>query len=507
MPSWPGKPGRSVVPLRTDPAVFARARPLHVTLEERYEYQQTIARHATVESVGAPSGQVQVTVPYDGHEHFSRDALADVRGQLSGQDGAQVDAVIGHLVLIDHEDTDLAEVLAIGGRFGAHPLEVPVRLPGLHDEALLCADRYVHETRTSYHPRPGLPELAALRLTVELSDPDNIESASSPELWRAMLRDESTRDTVADSVKGVIGFQPYLQLGITARITLPALDVETPPEQSVPIVRRVSVRLPSALSLSPSSLQLEVRNLTHPMQYDNGISDLQWFDVSTTVEVPRQVHAPRRYTSPPMVLRFQQPGELFSAPTIEITAEVEVPDVLLSGTQARLFDARGFGSFGENDPLAVRSVISTKCVVSLDHSFAERIVSPFQSFHFDEVVPDRLRIADVHAVLADLRFGIPLSEQLNDSTAKRRLRHIIVADREDGPDLLTLHILVEGRRQTTQRDARTAGGHRHRSKFKSGDMTMFVRGQVRGDARVAVHEINALQLALRERFDRLRAPR
>ncbi len=48
-------------------------------------------------------------------------------------------------------------------------------------------------------------------------------------------------------------------------------------------------------------------------------------------------------------MRFEQPGELYAQDKLVITVDAEIPGELLSGTQARLFDARGI-------PLSPRTV-------------------------------------------------------------------------------------------------------------------------------------------------------
>ena len=90
---------------------------------------------------------------------------------------------------------------------------------------------------------------------------------------------------------------------------------------------------------------------------------------------------------------------------------------------------------------------------------------------------------------------------------KRRLEHLFIATRRDGPDTIQLWIYVEGRRHPTQRESRHPWGHRYTSKFESGTLDIHFRGLVRGDARGVTREINNLHLVLRERFRRMKALR
>jgi hypothetical protein len=207
-----------------------------------------------------------------------------------------------------------------------------------------------------------------------------------------------------------------------------------------------------------------------------------------------------------MAVRFEQPGELYAQDKLVVTVTAEVPGELLSGTQARMFDARGY-RHRKDGPLAIRSLVATTCEVDLSHTFRRRTVSPYQSFHFDEVVPGKLRIADILAALADQRFVIEGDKQLSSGEEKNQVaRHVIVARRENGPDEITLFVVVEGQRQNTRREIRSSE-YSNTTKFTSGDLWLYVRGEAPRDARTIVHEINKLQRSLRERFRQLRVPR
>jgi hypothetical protein len=258
------------------------------------------------------------------------------------------------------------------------------------------------------------------------------------------------------------------------------------------------------MSLADSSLELLAgRGMTVQHHPDNW--DLEWFDVPMKQTQPT-AGRPRSFQSPVMKLLFKQPGELFAHDQLIVEAEVEVPDELLSGTSIRVFDACGKRYPAARDPLTVRSILTSRCTVVLRDAFAERLLSPYQSFHFDEIIPDQLRIADIHAALSDQRFTIN-EWPLPSATDKRDLRRFLIAERTEGPDTMVLWVFIEGRGHRTRRQATQPGGHRYTSKFGSGDLRLFVRGEARRDTSNLVHEMNEFQLALRERFRRLKAHR
>ncbi|MGH4015420.1 MAG: hypothetical protein ACRDSL_16140 [Pseudonocardiaceae bacterium] len=206
-------------------------------------------------------------------------------------------------------------------------------------------------------------------------------------------------------------------------------------------------------------------------------------------------------------MTIAQPGELFTQPALVIEVEVAAPGELLSGMDARLFDAQGQRyRGGRRNPLTIRSIITTRCTLVLRDAFARRRLSPYQSFQFNEIIPDDLRIADIATALGDQRFEV---EQVNLARvkSKRGLLHFLFAKRTEGPDTMALLVFVHGHRHATERRSQQPGGHRYTSTLDSGDLGIIVSGWVHRDTRDLIHEINELQLALRDRFRRLKAPR
>jgi len=290
---------------------------------------------------------------------------------------------------------------------------------------------------------------------------------------------------------------------MNVHVTLPARPGV---DATRPVVRRVAVRVPKITSLAESSLELDVEgHRSTTVQHNPRNGSLEWFDIPTHRDEPMAGALPRRFTSPTMAVLFHQPGELFAQKDLIITASIEVPGELLSGTQARLFDAQGYPYSEGRNILAIRTLLNIRAAVVLRDAFDRRLVSPYQSFHFDEIIPNPLRIADITAALADQRFAVR-QWQLGANRGKR-LAYVLRADRTNGPDSMTMLLFVEGHRHPTERQSRQPGGHRYTSKFDSGDLRVYVKGWVRRDSSGLVREINDLQLAPRERFRRLKAYR
>jgi hypothetical protein len=277
------------------------------------------------------------------------------------------------------------------------------------------------------------------------------------------------------------------------------------------MLRSVRVTLPDQATLPLSSVRVyrgrrDEENEERAVQVDTRAGSFEWPGGPMTVGASSD-DAPRVYWSTPFEMCFLQPGDLFQERHIRVDADVELPNELASGTQVRFFDATGEAPLrGSANPLQVRTIISATCTVLLHDAFSRRRISPSQSFCFDEIVPDDQRVDDVRAALVDQRFSIRLNEPL-DGNSKKRVERLIIAIRRDGPRTIELWIYVDGRRHPTRRESRHPWGHRYRTKFESGTLNVHVRGLVHGDARGVTREINALHLALHERFQRMKALR
>jgi hypothetical protein len=218
-----------------------------------------------------------------------------------------------------------------------------------------------------------------------------------------------------------------------------------------------------------------------------------------------------------MILTIEQPGELYPESQTEAQddegvfggeilmgeVEVEIPGYLLSGMEARLYD--GTGRLVEGPPLHRLTRLVVQFRLILDDIFSRRVLSPRQHLHFDQVIPHEMRVLDVLTALADRGFRI--IEKLPKEPNENTLVHFIKAKRPTGSDTLMLWLVMDGKRSTTRRETQIPGGQRYTSIFESGELIVHMVGQLPGKSRALTEEMNALQQALRERFDRLRSRR
>jgi len=526
-------------------ADFARVNVETAELTEEYRYKQELSRNRWTAAAGEPVGRIRVVVPYDGGGHFTREAIADL-----GVEGISGEALIGHLVLSGYGHTDLGLDAGLDETAGAIPLQVPVG--GELSAEDLAADRQAFVLAHEY--RADLGHLPAVPIAVQafLLDPDGVDLAryrtavddikrlikSLPGIdavsaeGRRRFEQQAAQTPVpgsqyslkelisdlATQIQQQVSFRSSLQLRLVVLLFLPS---DGPPADSVrkrgaeqiagkagdssePRLERVAIEWPTITSLRAVHLEIPGSKTQPRIVYNPNTRCVEWFEVPMTLLDGDSHGGLRTYSSPPMILNIEQPGELYERPSLRGTVSARVDGTLLSGTQARLFDATGRPV--RAPATSLRSVVEAEFELILGDAFTGRILSPFQHLVFDQVIPDPARIADVETALESRGFDVvKLSLEGESAPAGGTgLKHFLFADRAEGPDTMQLWIYIEGRNYTTERESQRAGGTKYTTKLDSGELKIYVRGSLPGDSRELVLEMNTLQKVLREQFARIR---
>ncbi|WP_103349228.1 hypothetical protein [Amycolatopsis sp. CA-128772] len=469
--------------------LFARAHPERVTVTECHHYEQEISRNPAIGSVGAPTGRIEIVVPFDGADHFTRRACADVAPVLEAGGKDPRNAVIGHLAFAGHQHTDLGAVLGLDDSYGALPIEVPVTGPdapgGRHE---LRRDRQAGVIRHEYRPRPNQLEVVPVNVRIDLLDPDTyggtVTTQDSPDFARPSEQPN---------------FRPYLWLRVRVTLIIPWPHDRPEP---APVVNRISLDWPTITSLHVLTVEQRGTNVTErPITYNPVDRTIEWRDVPMQVDEHHQRRDELRFVSDTMVVSIRQPGELYRQPSLDGTVELEIPDVLLSGMRTRLFDSLGrVAEEGHRECTRLTSRVH----LILGEAFARRKLKPHQHLHFDEVIPEQARIADIENALSDRGFDVAFTEKPEQGGTRRWQGR---AKRAEGPETMILFIFVEGSHHETERTVHKPGGHSYTSKLPSGELKVFMYGELPRASRAVTREMNALHAAVRDRFDRIRALR
>ncbi len=510
----------SLVSLRANPGetdtVYARARLERAEITEQYYVEQeisknrstTLSRDTSAVRENEPPGLIEMAIPYDGHDYFTRQARDDVKRKLAHLDKRRRLAVIGRLLLQDDEHTNLRSSLNLHDRHGAIPVEIPVtRADGsigeLTTDQKTCLISYRYETDP--------PSIVPASLAITLYDPDSLD------LPEVNLMSEQGKQYVGDVIAKIrqqVNFKSELLLHVVVRLFLP---VKKNYPEPAPEVARVSVGWPTITSLQTLSLHIADRPAAEgaaerpkeaPVRYNPVKRRLEWKEVPMfhvrTQPADGDVSI-YKYESAEMLLSIRHPGELYEQPSLDVHAEVEIPDYLLSGLEARLYDATGHPQELQPD---LMTRIYTDATLVLNDAFARRTFSPFQHLVFDEIIPDDMRITDIMTALSDAGFKVskvwPERQGPETDAQTGSLYWFLAARRREGPDDMDLWIFVEGKRYTTKRETvMHGGGVTHTTELPSGELKVFMRGTLAGDHKELAREMNALQQALRETYTRV----
>lgn len=493
-------------PAQTGGPVFARARLKKARIEEEYFLSQEISQNPDERMEKAPSGHIELTLPYDGHKYFTRQAYQDVsRGQQTSSRAAQ--AVVGYLALANYENTDLDETLGLGDRYGSVPILVDLDLgsnPAGHD--LLLADSRACIVSYDYLPSTEQLPVHPVAIGVELDDLDTAglpppRVSRSFETDRIVAQQAAGETGAAQAVQNThilkimqhVDFRPELLLRMTVSLHLPRDLVG----QAQTTASHISLDWPTHTSLR--ALKLQVNGEPHRLMYNPELKCLEWSGVPLVQEPDPAGGEIRTFHSHEMELSIPQPGDLYQQESLQGTAKVTL-DRLLSGMDGRLYDATGRQCRHPRPEL--KTTITTRFSLILDDAFRRRTLSPHQQMHFDEVIPSEMRIDDIKTALGNLGFTV--REQWADRGPSVRL---LTAERKEGPDTLGLELYVQGTMHKARRRRRVPGGVTYRTDLDSGELRIYLYGSQPRESQQVVNQMNELRRALHERFDRLPARR
>lgn len=458
---------------------------------ESYTYEQELSLNRFLRARGAATGRVELCAPYDGHAHVGQQAVEDVRRQALDRilvDG-QATAHVGHLLLGRHTHTDLRTRLDFDGS-GAVPVLLPFEQRDLDEPAM---DDRTFRGVVDYIPSDDWPQLYPIELELDLFDPDSLTTEDSLP-WAHGTSHARLVDLTAEGVGSQVHFRRHLLVVGLVRVILPAVEGQHP----LPRVRRVALDWPTLTSLN--ALHLDVADRAVDLSYDPESRTVSWEGTPRMFRVSSGDGKPEAFCSEPFLFQVEQPGEFYEQSVLSGQVEVELPDRLLSGLDVRLHD--GTGAVAAVTPeLSTRLTLHFQLV--LDDAFAKRSLSPVQHLHFAGVIPEEMRIADIVTALKDRGFDIDDRRRLPASDTE--LRSFLEASRREGADRMRLQLRIEGRSYETQRRSQGAG-HTYTRTLHSGELSVLIRGELVGDSAKVTHEMNALHLALRDRFDHVIQP-
>ncbi len=489
--------------------IYARAVPKSIKLTETYSYEQEISKNHSFKQKEKPSGKIEITVPYDGHDYFKREAYQDVIQQINDDSPNQPknkNAIIGYLVMKGYDRTDLDNLLLQAKPYGSIPLKIPVINEQIQHEQL-CQERHLCILDHSY--QPGNPELQPIKIYINVLD-DDIFLINLPDPRLLGNLDETEAENLGKRIDRHLydrsdhPLNGQLILEITVRVVLP-IDLH---HNLCPKVKRLSLEWPTITSIESLSFCIGKDYKYDNIRYNPINNSLEWTadsqnnnalmkkEESTNSDSEWQTYTQN------MLVWIGQPGELYQQPSLKGEVEVEIPEQLLSGLQVRFYGFHN-NQVGKHNPklTQLNTRLNTSFELFLDEAFKKRSCSILQKLQFGNIIPNEDSIL---IIVNELNYqGFDLKErQLNPTSTDdgKEWRWLISAWRSEGVDTMLLWILIRGKEYSIEKetDRRTV---KYDVKDQSGNLIMYLLGQFPRSSHKLIQKINVLQKGLREKFE------
>ncbi len=489
----------------TESTIFARIFPKSIKIFERYHYQAEIGytQHMEEKADGdeKTQGRLEIIIPYDGEKYFTTQAAADIQRQSAKiARNEEVNVRIGYLSFAKYKGTGLESnpELQITGDIAPvdlqrHEHQLP-NLINLSGNPNSCRIRYTYQ--------PKSPDNIPVKFKVAIADENVFEAPATVwDLLDGRPLTEAEHQRIDERVKGLVQQERLstdLIFDLQATLKLPdGIGVEN--DETPPKISRVSIQWPVAVSHNHINLRLmdkdqsKIRIVYNPEQ-----RVIEWRDIPFVSPKKKSLSTGLYfYKTPKMRLTIDQPGELYQMPALEGKLELEILRAF-SGLQVKYFSATGQNIDTEQVPVESKTQITVNFNLSLSDSFDHKTLTPYQQLHFEGVVLDEMRIADIENILEHYGF-MARALKLNGRSGSLK-RYLVVGCQKQTMEQSWIWLLVEGKSSQTMRQKRMPGDHVYSSYMETGQLTIHMRGQLHGDMLSLSNLMSDVQNRLKEQF-------
>lgn len=471
---------------------FARARPRAITMRETYRYKGEISRNTYLELDEAAEGcqgTITIEVPYDGQQCFSEQARQDVAaGKACGLQDHQ--AVIGYLAFGNAGHTDLPSRLSANLSSFAWPLVLPLSEGGADLQELIRRDA-VARLQQSYRIASEALNIELMRASAGITD-------EGPGL---------SADGQGSPARHA--FQPNLMLDLQVEVIVPN---HLAPQEV--ILQQACLSWPYVTA--PPLFRLQTQegqswNAMQPVLFDTTTQQVIWSDqllpqgrrLLQKDPHPSIAAGYTAFHTPCMRLWTERSTDLHEVDRLEASFEILLKGVLLSGLQARAFDATGRPA---RWPIELSSALEAHLTLWLDDLFRGKIYTPRCFLVFEGVVASRERVDDIRALLQDMGFTIT-GEQPETEAGGAIRQFTLTAERTERARQMRLQIVLRGEVVQTEISTLVRGGRTYRTGQTTGRSTLEIVVSQAADHVQLTETLNELQQALKERFRHMRSIR
>ncbi len=470
--------------------VYARATPKSISFKENYSYSSEISRNPSSQQNTDPTGQLAIEIPYDGENYFSRSALEDVKRQETATLSGDPNACIGYMVFPNSQHSDLDVRYSLRDHDGSLSLEIPLRQAQIASDDDLISDRFCARLDFDYNPRSL--EVYPFNIEIDVFDEESIQQ-------HLQQGDENLTERIARESMSR-GFEPHLLFVVNVALVLPSrLGSKLSNTVSKISLKSFSLEWPFPTSQSYVSVFVEKQAVS--LIYNPYQARIEWGGIQFGDGQKQEGTGSYVLSLPQMLLVVKQPGELYKKRTLKGRMVVDVP-WLLSDVDATFYDVRGEKS-------NVNIETATQMVVDFDlypdDSFARKIYAPYQHIHFEGLILEEARVADIRKALQDLGFDIRddhVHSERDSSDASALKYCTIFGQRAEGPRSILLLLQAEGRVSNVTRERERYGSERFTTNVRAGQTVVYLRAEMSGDVTRLTHVLNEVQRLLKERLYR-----
>ena len=460
---------------------FARASPTRVQIIERYHYDLPISHLRRPSESAAPDGRILAHAKYDGDTSFSHLSLRDV--QLARRNARRdPDTVeIGRVAFANVHRTDLGRVLPGVQQVGTTPLRLPLSSAHLRSDADLVGDRVQYMLRQRYQPQ----SLETIPLTASVTMTDAVAFLSS----RSIVLELHVGLVVP---RGCVADDETIP---NPRITALSLDwpVDAPPD-SVEVILDHTGPNAAVLRQQDDTAHIDRRRA----RYQPEMQGLTWSNLTmlrSGGDTDESIHYAAK-----IYLNVRNPSQIDGLRELRGRIVVELPDVLLSGIQARLYDATGRPRDGEL--LKKLTVVTGNISVAPEYAIERRHVGQHVTLQFLGVRPASERFDDTVQVLEERGFE---REPEIGPGPECDCEGTIVAPicwyrKQIGANMLALGVSMCGSEDEVERKQADTTGRTITRIATTGRVKVHLNGALRADHATLTHELMRIHNAVRNRF-------
>ena len=461
--------------------------PSEIRATETYEYESEVSS-AKYTRAKHSLGSITTTFPYDRHKHWS--SQSNVRGANS----------VGHKLL----GTNFGSLYIT--EYGRSNLnnqpernwdrdELPIRLE-LEDYSqpetnLSQWNRFDLELSHLY--QPDQPTTPPLEVSVHILDEDYIRHHGEDTLEKTLVEQLSKQMSLKRNL--IVRF--YIKLILPEQ--LGQLIKENPP-----VISSMALSWTIGTPYRLASVYAD-RFLRRPevVLYNPEQSEIEWNGIPLQFESVEDKTGLYRFKAERIQLEISEPAEIYEADKLSGWVTIEL-DNLLSGMQFEFTSP--FSETPESTTLVRKSFITNRFRLNLGEGLERKNFLPRQHLHFPGIIFDHMRLADIVMLLEDKGFVLPkkwLSELVLDETDKngnKIRRYSIEAKRAEGARKLKISIQVQGTDSRTTREREILGKQKYTTPLPIGYTDIFIQGEMQGDPKYIIREVNELQKQLKEQF-------